>query len=184
MTATAGTVASGDPDVVATAVRRIVADGSGLASSAVIPGNDPHPAPQHMYATVLLIASWSDGGAFETPTFDEEGHAHALLVVGSRFSVQWYRQGAVQAAQRFRLWSETQDGADAMIGRGLLYERCGEVRRIDYVISSNFEERAGLDLTVRHVQRLVIDRQPTESIEFTVNVEPPGGSQEANTDGS
>lgn len=178
-----GSVIPGDPAAVATAVRALVAEGSGISSTAVIPGNDPYPAPQHMYATVLLISSWTDGGAFESAPFDDQGRAHALLNVASRYSVQWYRAGALQAAFRFRIWAETQDGADSMLRRGLLYVSSGDVRQIDYVISSNFEERAGLDLTVRHVQRQVIDRQPTESVEFAVSADPQGASEEASTDG-
>ena len=162
---------------VARVVRRIVAEGSGIDSSLVIPGNDPHPAPQSLYASVLLVNSWVQGAAYDGGTVRDEVTSldvpSVVLNVTSVYSVQWYREGAMDVGVRFRMWCESSDGASRIAERGMLLSRCGDLRRLDFVISSNYEERAGLDLTLRHVQSMGVVRDPVQTVEIAI------GSEEA-----
>lgn len=163
-------------ELLALAVRRVVAQGSQLDGSVVIPGNDTNAAPQTLYASVLQYDSESLG------TYQTQDNGDVQIYVRSTFSVQWFRAGAVEAGTRFRMWAETPEAADAMVGRGLLYVRCGSLRRLDAVISSNYEERAGLDLELVHVQKQTTASEPIEIVDLTVDAV--DISQEAIIDGS
>lgn len=166
-------------ELVSRAARALVARGSQLDGTVVIPGNDPHPAPQQLYATVLLYNSVTRG---LYQTIEGQDADEVQVYVGSTFSVQWYRSGAVEAGTRFRMWCETPDAADEMVQHGFLYVRCGALRRLDAVISSNYEERAALDLELLHVQRQTTDRVPIEGVDLRVDAN--DVSEEANIDGS
>lgn len=168
-------------ELVDRAVRRLVAEGSGIEGSLVIPGNDPHPAPQSLYASVLLYNSMTNG-MFQTQ-HDALGEPQEYLVyVAATFSVQWFRRGAVEAASRFRMWAETPEAAETMAARGFLYMRCGLLRRLDAVISSNYEERAGLDLELTYAQRQTAETGSIGSVE--IEIVTAETSQEVSIDGA
>ena len=88
-------------------VRALVAAGSGLDLNQVIPGNDGGPAPDGLFASVLLIHQDTEGIP-ATPMrlrADELSlDAPTIATVTGRYSVQWFRRGAHDAARRFATW--------------------------------------------------------------------------------
>ena len=139
------------------AVRAIVAEGSGLNfETHVIPGNDDGPAPETLYATVLPIRLDRPGQDSYTLTpRDGDAQGFDALVVGpviGRWSVQWLRDGALDAATWFHQWCFSPLGQLFIAERGLTFHECSEVRQIDSIISDGWERRAGLDFVAGYRQ--------------------------------
>ena len=139
------------------AVRGFVAAGSGLAPKLVRPGNDNGPAPGDLYATVLLITADGQGVPYTLYQDVGQGQLDAATVgtVRARYSVQWYRQGARDAARRFSLWAYSPTGLDRAASQGLTVLRVSAVRQIDDIIADAWEERAGLDLDLGYTYTLI-----------------------------
>lgn len=129
------------------AVRWYVAAGSGIASDASIPGNMDGPAPVELYATTTLISAMQEGINVA------RGDATLQNLVLT-YSVQWHRDGAGDAGARFLAWTSSDPGRLFARRRGLTLHRCGPLRQLDALVSGEFEERVGLDLTVGLVARL------------------------------
>ena len=133
------------------AVRAYVAEGSGLESKRVAAGNRNAPAPNDPYATVLLITASGQGIPYTLYEDDEdEVDASTIGTVRARYSVQWYREGARDAARRFAMWSWSPRGVDVATARGLTFLRVSDVRQLDAIVSDAWEERAGLDLDLEY----------------------------------
>ena len=127
------------PDI-ETPLQEFIALGSDIPRAAVIPGNDDGPRPKSLYATVL----WIDGEPVmtnPTPTFTE-------METEDVFSVQWYRNGARMAARRFVVWAQSDLALLQQQQRGFRIMRPLDLRNLDYVVSTKYEERVGLDLRV------------------------------------
>ena len=139
------------------AVRAFAAAGSGLDPNQVIPGNDGGPVPDGLFASVLLIHQAIDGIP-ETPLrlsaegerLDAETHAN----VRTRYSVQWFRTGAHDAAKRLSVWASSPTGRDLASSLGLTFIRVSDIRQLDDIVSNAWEERAGLDLDLGYIQTL------------------------------
>ena len=163
-------------DTLEEAVRGYVALGSGLDfDTHVLPGNDNGPAPNELYASVLLVRSRQDGmGAFQTDGTD----ALTQTSVQERYSVQWYRTGAKDAARQFRLWTASAEAQEYLLETGLALVRTSEVRQIDAIIADAWEERAGLDLDIGYIQTLRQAAQVVVAVSFHVNTESATASSE------
>ena len=163
-------------DTLEEAVRGYVALGSGLDfDTHVLPGNDNGPAPNELYSTVLLVRSRPDGmSAFQTNIND----GLTQSAVQERYSVQWYREGAKDAARRFRLWTATPEAQEYLLETGLALVRTSEVRQIDAIIADAWEERAGLDLDIGYIQTLRQAAQVVVAVSFHVNTESAATSSE------
>lgn len=154
------------------AVRGFVAEGSGLPSGNVVPGNDPAPAPIDLYATVLLIESKQEG---LLPTIYSDGGAETqgltLESIDALYSCQWFRDGARDAAEQFRIWAESPNGLLEAGRRGLTFNSVGPLRQIDEIVSSTWEERAGVDLRLGYTLALNrnVGRIPASSIRIAID---------------
>ncbi len=139
------------------AVRAYVAEGSGLLRQRVRPGNAPGLAPQDLYATVLLIQADHLGidSIVLTPDALDETIVQAIVLgaIWATYSVQWFRTGARDAAMTFHQWASSPLGQLSAEQRGLTYQRCSAVRQLNEIVSEEWEERAGLDLTLSYAQR-------------------------------
>ena len=129
-------------------IRGLVADGSGLDKNLVIPGNSKGDRPLDPYASLLYGERVRE--AF--PVFEDnaQGQTETSNWRAVTFSLQFYRQGAVDRAHQFEEWIETPVGLDAATEADLQFEFPIVVRRLDLEIGDAFEERAQIDLTVRH----------------------------------
>ena len=128
------------------AVRRYVAEGSGLEKINVIPGQVGGPSPTGPYATVLLIDEAAEGQEWTRderveragePTADVTSYESVRV----DWSVQWFRKGARDLARTFRFWAQSPLGVQAAAERGLTLYRTSGVRQLDAIISEAWEER-------------------------------------------
>ena len=139
------------------AVRAFVAAGSGLDPNHVIPGNDGGPAPDGLFASVLLIHQ-DIKGIPVTPMrlrADELSlDAPTIATVTGRYSVQWFRRGAHDTARRLATWVWSPAGLSHAERTGLTLRRVSDVRQLDDVVSGVWEERAGVDIEIGYTQRI------------------------------
>lgn len=153
-------------------IRAFVADGSGLDAGVVIPGNDPAPAPTGPYSTVLLIAESRYGVSPTRHVYDAMMltiHGTTYVNRESTWSVQFFRAGAVEYAQRFRDWTTTPLGVLAAERLHLTMRSANEVRRIDHIVSDTWEERASLDLTIGSVHIVEQDLGVIREVPIEIN---------------
>ena len=102
-----------------------------------------HQAIEGIPATVMSLAS-------------DEADLDALTIatVRGRYSVQWFRTGAHDAAKRLSVWVWSPEGVAQAQQADLTVLRVSDVRQLDDVVSGAWEERAGLDIEVGYTQKI------------------------------
>ena len=141
-------------DAIETSIRRFVATASGLPITHVIPGNDGGSAPDGTYATVLLVTATSPGDAWADETAERGAiRSRTYLTIEAIYSIQFFRDGAQDHAQRLRLFSYSSAGILDAERRRFSIIRAEDVRQLDSVVSEEWEERAVLDLVIGYVLR-------------------------------
>ena len=139
------------------AVRGLVAAGSGLEPRRVRRGNQRGAVPDSLFASVLLIHNAVQGIPATASRLTGEGlslSAETFATVEDRYSVQWFREGARDAARRFSVWVYSPEGLQSALDAGLTLRRVSDVRQLDDVVSGVWEERAGLDLHIGYTQTI------------------------------
>ena len=139
------------------AVRALVAQGSELEPRRVRPGNQGGAVPNDLFATVVLIHQVIEGiPATVMSLASDEADLNALTAatVRGRYSVQWFRNGAHDAAKRLSVWVWSPEGVAQAQKADLTVLRVSDVRQLDDVVSGAWEERAGLDIDVGYTQRI------------------------------
>ena len=139
------------------AVRAYVAAGSGLEPRQVRRGNQRGAVPDSLFASVLLIHNAIQGIPATASRLTGDGLSLAvetLATVEDRYSVQWFREGARDAARRFSVWVYSPEGLQSALDAGLTLLRVSDVRQLDEVVSTAWEERAGLDLHIGYTQTI------------------------------
>ena len=128
------------------AMRRTVADLSGIAREFVIPERDNGPRPQATYATVFeteLVRGGIDG----TTEFTEaEGStttldARSQLPVAASYRIEFYRDGARGAARACWQRMVTEAGETTARLNGVVFGDIGELRHMDDVVADEYEQR-------------------------------------------
>ena len=167
-------VISPDTRTLERAVRGYVAAGSGLEPKQVVRGNGNPPASNGLYATVLLITATGQGIPYTLYQNAGPGQLDAATVgtVRARYSVQWYRQGARDAARRFSLWANSPAGLEHITAPGLTLLRLSAVRQVDDIIADAWEERTGLDLDLGYLETVRQEMAAIETIAVEVGGEP------------
>ena len=132
------------------AVRAHIATGAEITSSKVIPGNDKGPRSKGLYASLLFMHE-TENGYPVSRNRDTEDMTDTAYWKTTVFSLQFYRENAVQAARRFVDYLESDAGILAEAAAGFRIERPHEVRRLDVVVDDRFEERAVIELKVKYV---------------------------------
>ena len=169
-----------DADELARRVRRFVADGTGLDSKWVIPGNDDGTRPEVPYASVLLVEDTGEGHADMTYRPDDTimyGHTQRI----AWYSVQFYRKGASVLALRLASWVETQTGLDRAESYGFSVADEGlplTPRRLDDEVDSQWEERVVVDLRVAYAYAFEERMESVADDGASVVVEMDGGHRE------
>jgi len=160
------------------AVMALVAEGGGVA--AVIPANEPEtfPAPAGPYATVLLINEIERGDPYSQRTRNDDDSLTITTVrtARGRYSVQWYRTGAQDAARRFAIWVRSPGGTQWMLERNLTLNRVSDIRRLDAVAldvsaGDEWEERAGVDLDLGYLVTLEETADAIATVGINVHVD-------------
>ena len=139
------------------AIRGLVASGSDLESRRVRPGNQGGAVPNDLFATVVLIHQDIEGIPATVMSLASDGadlNAPTVATVRGRYSVQWFRTGAHDAAKRLSVWVWSPEGVAQAQQADLTVLRVSDVRQLDDVVSGAWEERAGLDIDVGYTQRI------------------------------
>ena len=163
------------------AVTELVAAGSGLDYNSVRSGNKGASVPDGLFASLVLIHQVIEGiPATVMSLASDEADLNALTIatVRGRYSVQWFRTGAHDAATRLSVWVWSPEGVAQAQQADLTVLRVSDVRQLDDVVSGAWEERAGLDIEVGHTQQIdrTVGRLKAAPIEVGA-----GGSTETST---
>ena len=174
-------------------IRAYVAKGSGIPARRVIPGNDIGPRPDEPYASVLVVEDHIEIPTQEryrpNPGDSEETIIDAVQTRRARLSIQFFREntdvdiGAYAGARNFSSWIETATGKQAADVAGFRIDGPVTVRRLDELVASNWEQRAGVELEVlyRYREPASQDVGTIENVEIVVKG--PADSQETTVDG-
>ena len=138
-------------------VRGLVAAGSGLEPRRVRPGNQDGPVPDELFASVMLIHQDTEGLPVTPMSLSSDGlslDAPTLATIRDQYSVQWFREGAHDAAKRFATWVWSPAGLAKAHSAGLTVRRVSDVRQLDDVVSGAWEGRAGVDIDIGYIQRI------------------------------
>ena len=136
-------------------VAELVAAGSGVDYNRVVSGNKGTPVPDGLFASLVLIHQVIEGiPATVMSLASDEADLNALTAVRGRYSVQWFRTGAHDAATRLSVWAWSPEGVAQAQKADLTVLRVSDVRQLDDVVSGAWEERAGLDIDVGYTQRI------------------------------
>ena len=129
-------------------LRTFVQEGSGLAAGLVIRGNAKGPRPKDPYASLLYVDDERQG----YPVYVQgTTQVTAVQFYRTRFSLQFYRDGAVALAFRWRTWAESEVGVARAAALGFQSVFPLAVRRLDSIIADLFEERALIEWRVEWV---------------------------------
>lgn len=158
------------------AVRQWVALGSGLDfDSHVIDASQKRtPAPKGLYATVIEIFEQPEGLNFSRIGHGSNANTEQTeQSVTISWSVQWFRTGARDAARCFQLWAHSTPGIAAAALRGLTLYSTGDLRRLDAVDDYDWEERAGIDMTlgIQVTERQAVDLVESAQIDLCLDGE-------------
>ena len=123
-------------------LRIFIAKGSGLETSLVLPGNDPNPRPDVSYATLLLITD--TGIAYPARLQDDAAEMTSSAAYRrAMFSLQFYREGAMDFARDFCVWCESEIGLTTAEDNSffILQSPRLSLARLDEIVGDAFEER-------------------------------------------
>ena len=143
-----------------------IAEPTGLGVDEIIRGNLNRQIPDGLFCTTLLISSTQLGTNADTGWRTIQGGSsgtglkyQAQVIVNSHniYSIQFFREGALAAAMKFRGFCSSPLGREAVDRMGcdpntrqqlfnVSFMRCSDVRRLDAVVSAEYEERASVDL--------------------------------------
>ena len=135
----------------------LVAAGSGLDYNSVLSGNKGTSVPDGLFASLVLIHQAIEGIPATVMSLAPDGadlDAPTIATVRGRYSVQWFRTGAHDAATRLSVWVWSPEGVAQAQKSDLTVLRVSDVRQLDDVVSGAWEERAGLDIDVGYTQRV------------------------------
>ena len=155
------------------AVRAFVALASGLDSSLVIPGNDPHPSPSVPYASVLEITEIGNGIDSEIDTPGLTPETKILKNVGSRtilYSVNFYKAGAADFIKNLLSFPSTTPGQIFLAQNNLTWSKAGSVRRLDSEMGSKFEERRQVDIELKYQSRREVGINSIGSVDIELDL--------------
>ena len=139
------------------AVAELVAAGSGLDYNSVLSGNKGTPVPDGLFASLVLIHQAIEGipaTVMSLASGEADLDALTIATVRGRYSVQWFRTGAHDAATRLSVWVWSPEGVAQAQKSDLTVLRVSDVRQLDDVVSEAWEERAGLDIDVGYTQKI------------------------------
>lgn len=133
------------------AIRQLVAIGSNLPSTNVIPGNDPNPSPCLPYSTVTLIYDSTSGDSWSTTTAttDTTYRSSELAV-----SVTWFGDNADDLASRFTTWCSSAVGLGEFSRRNVVFYRVGQIRDDSSIVRKRLQQRRQVDLIVGVISRV------------------------------
>ena len=96
-------------------LRAWVAEGSGLHPTFVIPGEVDRPAPNGLYASVILITPRIVGLPYFRRERNEDGvriDQDTIALVRDRYAIQWHREESTDRGRQFTVWASSPKGLE------------------------------------------------------------------------
>ena len=154
-------------------VRAMVAEATGIPNSNVIPGNDNHPAPNSLYATVLIISITGEGIDSEVARDADDDTETDLNIKGNRignFSVQIFRAGAADAIESLLSFGASSVGQIWLEENNLTWRKASDTRILDAVMGSKWEERRSVDIELKYTSTKVDTVNSLASAEINIEL--------------
>ena len=173
-------------------IRRYVALGADLATTDsdgdvtaqdVIPANGPGPLPSGLFATVLLRQF--EQQAYRSLAYDSGGNETVLTQMECIASIQFFREGAADAAQKLISWIESSAGHDEEHKKEfaiVMPEGGFQWHRLDEAVSSAFEERVVMDIPISYVHSTERSRGYLQTSEIEITHDPDGTAETVSVD--
>ena len=146
---------------------------TGLDESVIMRSKQNSPAPLGNYCSLVYVTDTADGLA--DTTFEEiEGFDNILnATLASRrlytFSVQFYRDGALDLAKRFMLGIESPESQIFQQTGLFIVSAIRSITEAAIVISQNYEERAILSLDILVQEKLTQEVNKIRQIDIDVS---------------
>lgn len=158
------------------AIRALVRLCTGIADKDVRPANQDAPAKGN-FATVLIMDSMAAGHDDDTwadVAGDPDDKVRETLR-GQRTSVasiQFFREGARDLAEKFRTRVALHDALYALQESGIGFISVTPVRNLSAVVNSAWEDRAQLDMVFSYISTETVDIPSFGSFPITVQTVP------------
>ena len=165
-------------------LRKWVAAGSGLADQDVIPGETDGPAPNGLYASVILITPRIVGLPYVRRERNEDGiqiDQDTIALVRDRYAIQWHRSEvigingedvrihATDVGRQFTVWASSPKSLELAAEKGFTLHRVTDIRPLDEIDrGGKWEERIGVEVDVGYTQHLVQPLNPIEIINIDI----------------
>ena len=110
------------------------------------------PAPLDLYASLILVDA-TPRGLPERRHRAATGDTELLSLVDAKYSVQWYREGASDAAALFLMWVESDESERFQLGAPpFTMEKAERLSLPHSLVGDRWEERAAVDLDISYFQ--------------------------------
>ena len=155
------------------AVMDLVAEATGITRANVIPGNDNAPAPNSLYATVLDVTVTGEGIDATVARDGLEDDEVDLNIKGNRignFSVQIFRVGAADAIENLLSFGASDVGQYWLSQNDLTWRKASDVRNLDAVMGSRWEERRSIDIELKYTSSRTDTVKSIDSAEITIEL--------------
>ena len=133
---------------------KVIAMVKAATGEMVIPGNDNAPAPNGLYATVLLLDIEAVGVDSVVGRDATNPALVDITLKGTRiatFSVQFYRAGAQDALEKLLAFRMLPTGELWFDQNNIIWYTSSAVRVLDTVMGSMFEERRSIDIGMQYI---------------------------------
>lgn len=154
-------------------VMALVSKATGIEISNVIPGNDNAPAPNSLYATVLVISITGEGIDSEIARDASDDTEIDLNIKGNRignFSVQIYREGAADVIESLLSFGASSVGQYWLEQNNLTWRRASDTRNLDAVMGGEWEERRSVDIELKYTSTKVDTVKGLASAEINIEL--------------
>lgn len=168
-------------------VRDFVAKATDIAGESVIPANEPHPAPSGLYATVLRASAQhlgTPGTRYRIHQNGEDVEGETAIYVRTMYSINFYREGATEQAEKLRHWCSSPLGIERQIATRARIAHHSEVRRLDTIIQEQPEERAQIDIDIDAPETIVQNLGRVRHVPFDTRLGETEQQGEVNNNGT
>lgn len=167
-------------------IRAAVAEGTGLPSELVIPGDDDGPRPDSGYASVLLSSSrylsHPQRSNIELPSTAATGDidVSTSMLVEPTYEVVLYRDQVAERAWRLAAYLTSSEGSAALAAPPpIVVVNVSGARQDDETVAASWEQRATVMLTVSHQQDLRTRTPTAATLDIRIGLDEAGYKDEA-----
>ena len=150
-------------------IRGLIAKGSGLDSSVVIPAHDGGPLPSGLFASVFVLHDRAVGLPSITQLDGVQLQSQTREAI---VSVEWLRAGAYDAGIRFMSWAVSDVGRQDIRALGITIDEHSPVADNSQVLTDDYEARADCQLRVGYFRLAQYDTGALDVAPVSINDRP------------